>query len=378
MIFGQWVGKIDGDSNAEILLSVDKQLEDRRGSVSVAATDDTTLPMVCCIRFSEVSSEHIKADLDTFLGFTSEGIVGPQNNDKFQISNRGSVELTVANVNSTPQLSGIWKTDLGFTGNVTLRKVPPPRAGEIREVISWEKFKERISNSNQFRFGTFFRGQSDSSYPLHTCFHRNQCWDLLRYYTEVIPELFDYLGVLNNTRYPTVKGSDFGSPLLLAQHHGFPTPLLDWTLSPYVAAFFAFENIAVEKNPQSVRVFAFHEARWHLEQPQYTRGDIVSPTITVRPLHIPLAGNKRAVAQSARSIFSSVENIENVLTMALFPNVDGEVREMPEEYLDYFDISIGEKEKAMHDLQLMTINKISLFPELQTACEMLKTKYFAK
>ena len=45
--------------------------------------------------------------------------------------------------------------------------------------------------------------------------------------------------------------------LIFLRHSGFPSPLLDWTESPYVAAFFAFSEIP--KGAEKVAIFQYEE-----------------------------------------------------------------------------------------------------------------------
>lgn len=154
--------------------------------------------------------------------------------------------------------------------------------GALQE-ISREREERSKENGRSFR-DTLFRGLGSSTWGLETTLERSypsercdRTSSLLEYYRKITvskPAIETFSG-RRWDKLPTFpqfeerlskdvglwldmllnRIPDLYEYLVYLRHHSFPSPLLDWTASPYVAAFFAFDSPPREE--QHVCVYAF-------------------------------------------------------------------------------------------------------------------------
>lgn len=104
--------------------------------------------------------------------------------------------------------------------------------GELQEELFRDSWNENIQ---RFRSPNVFRGLSDKNYRLYTSLMR-----LGGPYNTLERHL-----LRNFRKYGQDVSHQFTSfwhLLAIAQHHGLPTRLMDWTYSPYVALHFSIAN----------------------------------------------------------------------------------------------------------------------------------------
>jgi hypothetical protein len=132
-------------------------------------------------------------------------------------------------------------------------------------VTNWNDFKTFVNQLEPDRY--IFRGQENSAWRLRTSFHRAYRANLERFLGEDIPRLRKHLSARISHVSDLGKPDEHGAFVSLVQHHGYPTPLLDWTRSAFVGAYFAYRKIrnsvAIEEgSQQKVRIFVFDSEQW--------------------------------------------------------------------------------------------------------------------
>lgn len=288
------------------------------------------------------------------------------------ISFPSDVDITLNFQNS--QLTVSWKTPISTHGTTTAVVSPtkghlPSALKPIRKIHTWVAFKRYVSELPSEQF--IFRGQQNADWRLRTTFHRHARCNLQKFLTTDVPELQRVFSSLTTYRYNLDNGHEYAAFLSLAQHHGYPTPMLDWTWSPYIAAFFAYRNLRSRgrfKRNDKVRILKFSAYEWNT---RIRRFNGLFPFPQHVSLLVPLAiGNARAIPQQALSMITNIDDVETYLS-----NFDGALGGTPA--LEAIDLPASARPQVMQDLALMGITSASLFPGLDGACEALREKNFS-
>jgi FRG domain len=260
---------------------------------------------------------------------------------------------------------------------------------EAVSLLNWDAFAAELQklrdqltkNASGQPPELLFRGQSDSSWPLTTTLERADCegmsfddyyrltdrvrptvealtdakWDLpdydlaMEHAFRCDRELFPYL------RFPSVS---FYPYMVYLRHHGFPSPLLDWTSSAHIAAFFAFREIG-KAETRSIYVYC--------ESPHGTKGGAVGEP------------SMRAIGRYVRTHPRHFRQQSNYTICAAFDEKGVGWRFHPhdpvfggrgkQDLVWKFDLPTAQRTAILKSLDQYNLNAFSLFDSQETLLE---------
>ncbi|MFZ1087344.1 MAG: FRG domain-containing protein [Terracidiphilus sp.] len=253
---------------------------------------------------------------------------------------------------------------------------------------NWQEFEiwlQELQN-RKYRRGLIFRGQADSKWRLETTLERSghSTMPIADYYDLIVRKVGPNVSAFSSMQAPSFNeslweeisdyarhkvsifdpavfpGGEHFEYAAYLRHHGFPSPLLDWSQSPYAAAFFAFRDAAPKVEKRAIFVYC--------DRPKGTKYGIVGkPTIR------PVIGNTRTPRRHffQQSIYTVCESANSGKWQfdshqKVFDNPNPK-----QDFLGKFVILSTEREKVMGLLDQYNLNAYSLFESEESLLETL-------
>lgn len=365
---GQWIGPYEGSAEGRVMINID-QVDDHYEAVAYINPSTRDIPASVAylatenMSFEQEATAYINP-VDPRTGFQCkwediknlyrEGVVH---------SSEAKVKLSVDN----NRLHVTAISNIGITFAAVLEKPPEDDESKVQgKKMSWSEFKSHVSSISKSKY--LFRGQQ-KTWRLCTSFHRRGRYRISKFTETDVKQLHQRLSAITSHFFDLAQPDQNGAFFNLLQHHGYPTPLLDWSHSPYVAAFFAFRDRPIGyRGDEFVRIYLFDNQEWQKRFPQITNLDPPFPHLSV--MEFIAIDNPRLVPQQA---VTTVTNIHDIEAFVLEREKESGIK-----YLEAIDIPANERETAMRDLRFMGITAGSMFPSIDGVCEELRERNFEK
>jgi hypothetical protein len=354
---GQWIGYLHGKTNSGEELPTGRVIFNVDYDVPDIASIHIKFPHTSVWGEAKItlSNDCLEGDipiLDSYPTQSGDGPLLPAGNTfKGRITDHYHIQ-------------GTWEAGITqSSGEFTLELKDTTQVRNFDDKVSWEEFREATLRNCRKNPNLIFRGHQQRNHVLITSFHRTGRRSIARYWKHDLPELQRRMEAFLGKAYDFRNPADQGNFLNLAQHHGYPTPLLDWTESPFVAAFFAFreKQTAMSKNDlekeRFVRIYSLDCEEWKSAE--------FLPIVDCEPrfnrFKLAARDNPRAIPQQSINMFSNIVDIEGF--------VENWESSNNKRVLKRIDIPFADRERAMNDLKIMGISSASLFPGLDGICK---------
>ncbi len=206
-------------------------------------------------------------------------------------------------------------------------------------------------------FGDFYRLITSRVRPAVETF-TGVTWDVDEY-GDTVESSFRDIELLSLRRFPPLPLYRY---MVYLRHHGFPSPLLDWSYSPYVAAFFAFRDLLPTDGTRSIYAFC--------EMPEGLKGGAVGEP-TIRTIGPYVRSDRRHFRQQSDYTICATYD-SGSWRFHSHENVFEHTRP-GQDYLWKFEIPSTERGKVLRLLNDYNLNAFSLFDSEDS---LLETMWF--
>jgi len=249
---------------------------------------------------------------------------------------------------------------------------------------SWSEFKSKIDS---FRLEWIYRGQANSAWGLSASLERSSLLEidheveiaLISEYKKAIRSFHDYKGNPESTL----------EWLSLLQHYGTPTRLIDFTTSPYIAAYFAFQDesckMADSVSVWCVNIIRFYQAALYFLDKQNERIDVKAGSDRYLFNELDFEILFRRDIDCIMPFDHSGANQRQLIQQSVFVAAMNPQKRFADQlaFLDYQEMPImtkltipsKERKVALRDLIRMNITHATLFPGIDGFARALNLKF---